>query len=53
MKRRVWSCDVCHSPEQHDKPLHALYDDGLLLCPSCFNREIEHKRGAQEIHLNK
>jgi hypothetical protein len=34
-------------------PLHALYDGGLLLCPSCFNREIEHRRGAKEIRLNK
>ena len=43
-------CAIVQS--EHDKPLHALYDGGLLLCSTCFNRELEHRRGAKEILLN-
>jgi hypothetical protein len=34
-------------------PLHALYVGGLLLSPSCFSKELEHRRGAKERRLNK
>ena len=40
-------------PEQRGCPLNVLYVGGLLLSPSCFNRELEHRRGAKEIRLNK
>jgi hypothetical protein len=54
MRRKTWSCDIiCHSPKQPGRPLHVLYDGSLKVYPSCFNREIEHRRGAKEIRLNK
>jgi len=54
MTRRLpYKCDNCHALESKNNCLHVLHDDGLLLCPSCFNRELEHRRGAKEIRLNK
>jgi hypothetical protein len=41
MKRGPWLCDACGTPERKDTPLHLMHDGLVMLCKTCFLRELE------------